>query len=170
MMPVMVDAPPLVMLMALLLAIARAAAASTSAVTVRPVNGLVPPNAPVKVASPVPWVLTVNVLAPLTVVLKRMLPLLVVVRAVFAAKVTAALYVWLPLVAMLFAIVEAPVTVKLDVPALRIMVLPLAIVRVAMVWVACRSQIAALLITTSVALFKVPVVLRVPADTKVSPL
>ena len=71
---------------------------------------------------------------------------------------------------MLLARVEIPLTVKLDVPALRIMVLPLAIVRVAMVWVACRSQIAVLVITTSVALFRVPVVVRVPADIKVSPV
>ena len=88
MMPVMVDVPPLVILIALLLAMVRAAAASTSVVIVRPVNG-VPPNAPVNVVSPVPWVLTVNVLAPPTVELKRIVPLLVVVRAVFAPKVTA---------------------------------------------------------------------------------
>ena len=67
----------------------RAAAVNTSVVTVRPVNGEVPPNAPVNVASPVPLVLTVSVLAPLTVELKVTVPLLVVVRVVFTPKVTA---------------------------------------------------------------------------------
>ena len=71
---------------------------------------------------------------------------------------------------MLFAMVDKPLTVRLDVPALLMMVLPLAIERLAMVWVVCRSQMAALVITTSVEVLKVPVVLRVPSDIKVSPV
>ncbi len=71
---------------------------------------------------------------------------------------------------MLLAMVDSPLTVKLDVPAALVMLLPLAIVRVAIVWAACRSQIAALVMTTSVEVLKVPVVLRVPAEIKVSPV
>ena len=70
---------------------------------------------------------------------------------------------------MLLAMVDSPFTIKLDVPDALVMLLPLAIVRVAIVWAACRSQIAALVMTTSVEVLKVPVVLRVPAEIKVSP-
>ena len=67
MIPLMVDAPLLVMLIGLLLAIVIAAAVSTSVETVSPVNGVVAPIAPVIVVSPVPCVLTVSVLAPFIV-------------------------------------------------------------------------------------------------------
>ena len=66
--------------------------------------------------------------------------------------------------------VDVPLTVKLDVPALLMMLFPLAIERLAMVCTACRSQMAALVITTSVELLKVPVVITVPAEMKVSPV
>ena len=61
---------------------------------------------------------------------------------------------------MLFANVDAPDTVKLDVPAVFVMLLPLAIVNVATVCAACRSHTELPLITTSVDVDKLPVNFR----------
>jgi hypothetical protein len=71
---------------------------------------------------------------------------------------------------MLLAKVEVPATIKLDVPAVLVILLPLAMVRLAIVWLACRSQIAVLLMTISVVVAKLPVNCRVPAVMRVSPV
>ena len=91
MMPLIVDAPPLVMLMALLLASVMAAALSPLVLMVRPVNGALLPRAPVIVVLPVPLALIVSVLAPLILSPKATLPLLLVVSVLSAVKVTAPL-------------------------------------------------------------------------------
>ena len=71
---------------------------------------------------------------------------------------------------MLLANVDVPLTTKLDVPAERVMLLPEAMLKLAMVCAACRSNIAVLVMTTSVDDDKLPVSLKVPALIVVSPV
>ena len=71
---------------------------------------------------------------------------------------------------MLLASVEVPLTTKLDVPAVLAMLLPLAIVRLATVCAACRSQTAVPVITTFVEDDKLPVCNKVPALMFVAPV
>jgi hypothetical protein len=76
---------------------------------------------------------TVRVLPePVTPALK-VTALLVVLSAVLAAKVTAPVYVWMPVVVMLLASADVPVTTKLDVPAVLVMLLPDAMLKLATV-------------------------------------
>ena len=75
----------------------------------------------------------------------------------------------MPLVVTLLAKVDMPVTVNADVPAPRVMLLPLAMLKLATDCVARKSQIEVPLKVTSVALFKAPVSTKVPADTVVTP-
>ena len=71
---------------------------------------------------------------------------------------------------MLLARVDVPVTVRLDEPAVLVMPLPDAMLKLATVCADCRSQIAALVMTTSVDDDKLPVRINVPALMLVSPV
>ena len=75
----------------------------------------------------------------------------------------------MPLVVTLLAKLDWPVTVSADVPAPRVMLLPLAMLKLATVCVARKSHTEVPLRVTSVALFKAPVSTKVPAATVVSP-
>jgi hypothetical protein len=69
----------------------------------------------------------------------------------------------------LLAKVDVPVTVKADVPAPRVMLLPLAMLKLATVCVARKSHTEVPLKVTAVALFKAPDSTKVPSDTVVWP-
>ena len=71
---------------------------------------------------------------------------------------------------MLLAKVACPDTARLEEPAAFVMLLPEAIVKVAIVCADCKSQTAEFVITTSVDEDKLPVNLRVPAFILVSPV
>ena len=71
---------------------------------------------------------------------------------------------------MLLAKVDAPLTVKLDDPVVFVMLLPLAMVKLAIVWAACKSQMASFAMTTSVAVAKEPERVKVPEVIVVSPV
>jgi hypothetical protein len=102
-------------------------------VTVKLVSG-VAPTIPPKVV--VPAVDTVRFLAPLRVEAKLIspaLPVPVLVNVASLPRVTAPVYVCVPEVVMLPANVDVPLTVKLDVPDVLVMLLPVAIDKLAMV-------------------------------------
>lgn len=113
---------------------------------------------------------TVSALPEPVTLLENVTAAFVVFNVTSAPKVTAPLYVWMPDVVMLLANVDVPDTVKLDVPAVRVMLLPLTIVKLAIVWATCRSQVALLVITTPVDEDKLPVNFNVPALMFVAPV
>ena len=71
---------------------------------------------------------------------------------------------------MLLANVEVPDTLKLEVPAVFVMLLPLAIVKLAIVCATCRSHIDVPVIATPVDVDKLPVNFKVPAEIVVPPV
>ena len=71
---------------------------------------------------------------------------------------------------MLLDNVDVPDTVKLDVPVVFVMLLPLAIVKLAIVWATCRSHTDVPLITTFVDVDKLPLNANVPALMFVAPV
>ncbi len=75
----------------------------------------------------------------------------------------------MPLVVTLLANVAVPVTVKAEVPAPRVMLLPLAMLKLATVCATRKSHTEVPFKLTSVAAFNEPVNTRVPACTVVSP-
>ena len=75
----------------------------------------------------------------------------------------------MPLVVTLLAKVATPDTVKAEVPAPRVMLLPLAMLKLANVCAARKSHTDVPFKLTSVALFNDPVNTKVPACTVVSP-
>ena len=83
-------------------------------------------------------------------------------------RVTAPEYVWVPVVVTEPCMLEVPETIKLEVPAVLLMVPSRS--KVATVKSACRSKVPELPITRSVALLRLPVSLTVPALMVVSPV
>ena len=139
--------------------------------TVNPVNGVVPPTAPVKVVLSV--VVVDRVLAPLTVELNKIAPaLLPVVKVVPAPKVTAPVYVCSPPVVTVPAKVLVVLTTKLEVPELLVIALvPLIAKELTVNALPCKSRVALVIVNKVAVLPKVPVLVnaKVPPVMEVGP-
>ena len=169
--PVIDPAPLLVIDNALRLANLMAAALKVFVLTVNPVNGVVPPTAPVKVVLSV--VVVDRVLAPLTVELNKIAPaLLPVVKVVPAPKVTAPVYVCSPPVVTVPAKVLVVLTTKLEVPELLVIALvPLIAKELTVNALPCKSRVALVIVNKVAVLPKVPVLVnaKVPPVMEVGP-